>query len=373
MSMTLTASPEVKPRWTLRRIRHAGAAVVVRAMAAMFTWLPRPVTVAMGRALGSAAYPILRRQRRIAHANLDIVFGPAMTRTQKRRIAREAFASFGGTVFGLLSTPRLTAGNIDRWACLCPRSAALLRRAREEGRGFILAVPHYGDWELLSVAMGYWGYPYMAVGADTGNRAVGRFVERMRTLSGHVLVPPRYAMLKLFKHLKRGGSVAMIVDANVPRRAGGIWLDFFSLPVFNSHAPVELALRCGAMILFGYVRRLPDGRSELVLEEVQQSASGDRDADVRATSQRLLDHCAALIRAHPEPWLWTYRRWRRRPTRETGRFPFYSRFDGASDDRQVDPPTDPLGTRDVPERGQGTVVERHRPACPTASSTSGAG
>ena len=171
----------------------------------------------------------------------------------------------------------------------------------------------------------------MAVGADTANRAVGPFLHRMRTLSGHALIAPRYALLKLFRHLKRGGSVAMIADANVRTDRGGVWLDFFGLPVFNSYAAAELAIRCDAVILFGYVRPLPDGRSELVIEgEVVRSSAGGHDAEVRATSQRLLDRCAAVVRNHPEPWLWAYRRWRRRPTMEQGRFPFYSRYENVS-------------------------------------------
>jgi lauroyl/myristoyl acyltransferase len=33
-----------------------------------------------------------------------------------------------------------------------------------------------------------------------------------------------------------------------------------------------------------------------------------------------------LVREHPDQWLWTYKRWKRRPTEERGRFPFYSKF-----------------------------------------------
>lgn len=325
----VSASRTTKRTSRFRRIRHAVAGVVIYGVAKMLILFPRDAALAAGRAAGSVAYLILRRERRIAHANLDIVFGDTMTRRKKRRIARGAFRQFGATVFGLFWAPRLSATNINRWACIAPESETQFRRVRERGRGLVLAVPHYGDWELLSLAMGFWGYPYMAVGADGGNQPVARFLQRSRTVSGHVLIPPQYAMLKLFKHLKRGGSTAMMVDANVRQDRGGVWVEFFSLPVFHSHAAVELALRADAAILFGYVKRAPDGRWELVIqEEVEPARSGDRDADVRATTQRLADRCAALIRAHPEPWLWTYKRWKRRPTPDRGRLPFYSSYMG---------------------------------------------
>jgi lauroyl/myristoyl acyltransferase len=45
------------------------------------------------------------------------------------------------------------------------------------------------------------------------------------------------------------------------------------------------------------------------------------------TSQRCLDRAAALIQREPEHWLWTYKRWKRRPTPEQGAYPFYSKYD----------------------------------------------
>ena len=174
------------------------------------------------------------------------------------------------------------------------------------------------------------------------------------------MVPPQNALLKLFKHLKRGGSVAMLADVNVPRSRGGIWVDFMGLPVFTSPAAAELALRTDAMIIFGYVKPLGDDRWELVVDgEVEPVRTGDHDADVRLTSQRLADRCAALIRNHPEPWLWTYRRWRRRPTPERGRFPFYSKYSdtGASkeaagiapQDEDVRPSVSPSAVATAPQ------------------------
>jgi lauroyl/myristoyl acyltransferase len=47
---------------------------------------------------------------------------------------------------------------------------------------------------------------------------------------------------------------------------------------------------------------------------------------VKALSQKFMDCCRDLILEDPAPWLWTYKRWKRRPREEQGRFPFYSRY-----------------------------------------------
>jgi KDO2-lipid IV(A) lauroyltransferase len=142
------------------------------------------------------------------------------------------------------------------------------------------------------------------------------------------MIRPRYAVLKLFKHLKRGGSIGMLIDVNGRRGRGGAWLDFFGLKVFNSTAVVELALRTGASLLFIHAKPRPDGKTEVVVQPpVELSRTGDRETDVRVTSQRCLDRAAALIEQDPEQWLWTYKRWKRRPTPERAPYPFYSKYD----------------------------------------------
>jgi KDO2-lipid IV(A) lauroyltransferase len=147
-------------------------------------------------------------------------------------------------------------------------------------------------------------------------------------LSGHVTVHPRFAVVKLFKAVSRGETIGVLVDVNARRGRGGVWLDFFGLPVFNSAAIAELAIRTGAAILFGYARPLPGRRVEVVLgPEIEPPSTGDREKDVLATSQRCLDCCAELIRKDPEHWLWTYKRWKRRPSAEVGAYPFYSKYD----------------------------------------------
>ena len=126
----------------------------------------------------------------------------------------------------------------------------------------------------------------------------------------------------------RGETIGVLVDVNARRGRGGVWLDFFGLKVFNSAAIAELAIRTGAAIIFGHAEPLPGRRVRINFgPEVVPSDTGDRERDVLLTSQRCLDLCAEVIRKNPDLWLWTYKRWKRRPTPEVGRYPFYSKYD----------------------------------------------
>jgi KDO2-lipid IV(A) lauroyltransferase len=155
-------------------------------------------------------------------------------------------------------------------------------------------------------------------------------VTRLRGLSGHTIVHPRFAVVKLFKAVSRGETVAVLVDANARRGRGGVWLDFFGLKVFNTSAVAELAMRTGAAVVFAAAQPVAGngGRIRILFgPEIEVANTGDHERDALVTSQRCLDCCAELIRTNPEHWLWTYKRWKRRPSAEVGGYPFYSKYD----------------------------------------------
>ena len=309
-------------------LRYSVEAAGVAAASAIIPKLPRNVAMAFGRLLGWIAYALLPQHRRVAYANLDIAFGDAKTRREKRRIVRGTFQNAACNMVGLFWGPRITASNFRQYVEVDESNRGWFQQMQDRRKGIIFITPHYGDWELLNLAAGYLGAPYTAVMEGAKNPAVSKAVARLRGMSGHTTVEPRFAVIKMFKAVSRGEIVGIVVDSNARRRRGGVWLDFFGLKVFSTAAVAQLAKRTGANIIFAAAHPLPGRRIRLQFgPEIPVDDTGDEERDVLTTSQRCLDACADLIRANPDPWLWTYKRWKRRPTPEVGRYPFYSKYD----------------------------------------------
>ena len=300
---------------------EAGALAVV---AAVIPRLSYRLLLCLGDCLGTCGYLLLPHDRAVAYANLNIAFGDSMPPAEKRRIVRYTFRRFARAVLSMFWAKgksqeqvlqRYDVENVD-----------LLRRIQERGKGVIVVSMHLGDWELGSLALGWLGAPMTIVTEPTRNPAIERRVTALRTLSGHRAVAPRFALIRMARTLQQGGTVGMLVDVNGRRNRGGVWLDFFGLQVFNGAAEAVMALRWGAPIIFAHVEHLSNGRGKIVFgPEVCCKSSGDFDADVKEISQRCLTLCEEQIKQHPEQWLWTYKRWKRRPTEDMGRYPFYSR------------------------------------------------
>src|SRR3954447_22000480 len=82
-------------------LRHRIEAAGLRTASWAIPKLSRDVAMGVGRVLGRLGYLLLRYERRVACANLDIVFGDAMARREKRRIVRASFQNIGCNLAGL--------------------------------------------------------------------------------------------------------------------------------------------------------------------------------------------------------------------------------------------------------------------------------
>jgi len=84
-------------------------------------------------------------------------------------------------------------------------------------------------------------FPMTIVTEQMNNPHVARIFERLRGRTGSRIILQWGAMTKLFKALKRGECVALLIDLNAVPRRGGLWLDFFGKPVFSYSAAAALA------------------------------------------------------------------------------------------------------------------------------------
>ena len=292
-------------------------------------FFPYRVVRRIGRSLGWLCYWLLGGQRRTALANLDVAFGDARTRSEKARIARASFQTFGAAMLGLFWSARLTPALTKQIVEVHDSSLQLIRDCMARGKGVIFIMMHYGDWELQGPAFGFREIPLTVIAKRMRNPALERIFVKLRSQWGHRVVAGPYAMLRVLKTLKRGGCAAILIDQHVGLRSGGTWCDFFGLPVLTNSTIGQLELRSGAAIVTSIAHPLPDGRIRIDCREFPYQPSGNDQADIQTISQQCLNFCEGVIRDHPEHWLWSYKRWKARPHSELGRFPAYSRQYGA--------------------------------------------
>jgi KDO2-lipid IV(A) lauroyltransferase len=265
----------------------------------------------LGRALACVADIFPGRRKRIALANLRLVFGKQKSAAEIEAIYKQCLTR---TVTSFVEALKM---------CLLPLHVVQERieilgkknldTTLKKGTGVIIAGLHLGNFPLLAVKLAAEGYPIAAIIKKPRNRYIARIYTRITTKVGVDFIDGgerRLATQQSLKQLRREGIVYIVMDQNPPYP--DIMVDFFGYPVPSFKGPMVLAMRTGATILPGYIVYDKGWRHKLVIEKpFVVKTTGNQERDIAHNLARLMKLVEGYIERYPEQWWWWHRRWKR--------------------------------------------------------------
>lgn len=287
-------------------LRHALEYALAAPFVALLGALPHAASRRLGAALGATAGALDRRRRRIARDNLAQAL-PELDASQRERLVGACFRHFGAAFCDALSARRFDAPGLCRrvtWA-----GFEHLLAAEAAGRGVIVLAAHFGNWEVVPAALAATHGPMAAVGRPIDNPRIDRLVQGLRTRFGNRSLAKRGAVREMFRVLAQGGRLGLLIDQRV-RAEEAIDVPFFGRPALTSPIVARLALKTGAPVLPVAAFHEPEGRYRIVFEPPLWPEGRDAAASTVAFTRRCLAASEAVIRRHPEQWLWLHNRWK---------------------------------------------------------------
>jgi Kdo2-lipid IVA lauroyltransferase/acyltransferase len=307
----------------IKIIRKSLEAPFTRLALAVIPRLPRGAVLGLARAMGNAGYWLSTRTRRLGLTNLDLAFGDTKTVAQKKRILRESLRNFALVILDLLWFSQDSVARMDRWF----EAAPSLQKLTASSVAHVGVTGHFGNWEMTGRYIARSTGSLMSVAMPLKNPAVDRLLQEAREKNGQQIIERKGALRKLVRCLKSGGTVGLLLDQNTSPQEGGVFADFFGLPAAVSSAAGLLASMTGAEIFFAYALPCADGtyRGEMPhMISPEEITAMDRDGRVMELTQHITGFYEEAIRARPECWLWSYKRWRYVPEgMSPEKFPFY--------------------------------------------------
>ena len=269
---------------------------------------------ALGRAFGRLAVAAGMREARIARRNLELLGVPA---AEHDALVSAILESTGAN---LMETLRVwTHGRADNLRLVRNvRGREALDAALAQGRGAIVAAPHYGNWELLIEYLASLA-PFSLVYRVPEKAAGDVFLRRAREGHNVTLVPAEStAMRPLFRALKAGELVGITPDQQ-PKLGAGLFAPFFGRQALTLTLVPKLAERSGAPVLLAWAEPAPGGFDIVI--EAAPVAIGDADTLLATTAMNAA--VEAVARRRMEWYQWTYKRFSRRPKDSGEKNPYY--------------------------------------------------
>ena len=288
----------------------------------IFSNLPRRWMLGVSDFVSAVMYRFDDKGRRRSLANLRVITGKIKSDGILRRvevynptkaeekIIRRSYRNMARTVGHAFWTCR----NALKRVKAAGEMSAAGKRFLAENKPAVTVSGHIGCWEILSQLALLEGHPMMSVAKDIGTSGMTRLLMKARTSIGQEIVHADGAFRPLMQGLKDGKSLGLLVDQVVDLKDGGVWVEFFGVPITVSAAPAFFSAKGKAPIVVAWSRPLKDGRYRC---EIVATYKREDARDIRGMTQRCIFDLERIIRRHPSCWVLNYNFFRNIPDEKT--------------------------------------------------------
>jgi KDO2-lipid IV(A) lauroyltransferase len=276
-----------------------------RALFAVLCFLPTSLAAGAARILTAALDRALPKLRRVARINLAFAM-PELGAEAREQLIDGVFRSVARILVAIAKFPGIRSGNVSRW--IRYEGLEHYLRAKEKGRGILVATAHLGNWELSAFAHALMTEPMGVLVRPLDNAKIDSWLERRRELSGNTVIAKQDAARLVLRALKDNRAVGMLIDQNT-LPSEGVFVNFFGKPACAASGFVRLAEHSGAAVIPGFAFWNECERRYVLRFYPEISMSGSLEADAQA----IHSFFETVIREYPDQWLWIHRRWKTQP------------------------------------------------------------
>ncbi len=259
-------------------------------------------------AVAEICYHFFSRQRRGLNQNMAVVLDSADER-EVDALSRRAFRNFGKFVVDFIHFPSMTREEVHHRLVFSQWTE--LDEAVNSGRGVVMPTMHLGVWDLGAAALAAYDYPINAVVDTFRDHRLDELVHNSRRRLGMNVIPRDKLGPSIFRLLKRGEVLAMLIDVQPPGQT--VTVDFMGKPATVSVIPARMALMTGALVVPSLAFRGPERdaliRPVIDVRGVRYEATGNDEEDIAALTQLIMESLERMMRGHPEQWLLFHPLW----------------------------------------------------------------
>lgn len=285
--------------------------VVVVTSLRLFALLPWRAVQGVGATLGWLMAHVPNRSREVVRINIGQCF-PELDARARERLVRQSLRDIGRTL----------TESACAWIWPARKSLArvrevegleVLEQALASGKGVVGITSHLGNWEVLNHFYCSQCKPVIFY-RPPKLKAVDELLQRQRVQLGNRLAPSTsQGILSILHEVRRGGAVGVPADPE-PGEGSGLFVPFLGTRALTSRFVPSMLAGGKAVGIFLHAVRLADGSGYRVILEAAPPEMYCKDTETAvAAMSRVI---GKYVRAYPTQYMWTMKRFKRRPPGE---------------------------------------------------------
>jgi len=276
----------------------------------LLSQLPYAALLKLGRALGALVYRVAHSRRKIVQRNLELCF-PELNPKQREQLAKENFASTGIAVFEMAISWFWPLSRLRKLGRI--EGLEHLKQAQQQGQGVILMAAHFTTLEIGAALLG--GQHSIDGMYRTHKNPLFDWLQRngRERHNAQSLAIEREDVRGALRLLRQGRALWYAPDQDYGRKHS-LFVPLFGVTAATVTATSSFARLGKARVLPFTQERLEGGSGyRLVVHPPFEDFPG---ASEEADCLRINQWLEAVIREHPEQYLWAHRRFKTRPEGE---------------------------------------------------------
>lgn len=269
------------------------------------SWLPLPLLLRFGEALGRFLGRVLKSRRLVVRRNLELCF-PELTPAARETLVDEHFAALGAGVFEAALAWFAPDWRLRRYGEVV--GLEHLQAALAEGHGALLLTGHFTTLELGARFLTLAGVQFHAMYRPYENAVMDHYMHHWREARSGLPALPRDDLRRLVKALRQGRCIWYAPDQTLDRRIS-LFAPFFGVPTSTINATGRLAEMGRARVVPYFPQRVGRRYRVTILPALADFPAGDELADTTRINQVIEDG----VRAAPAQYFWVHRRFKARP------------------------------------------------------------
>jgi KDO2-lipid IV(A) lauroyltransferase len=252
-------------------------------------------------------YLLVGYRKKVVLNNIRIAF-PDKSEVERKKIASKFYHHFCDLMVESIMLFTISKERaIKRCKLVNPE---IFQPFYDAGKSIALVGGHYNNWELLAVAIA----PQIIHQVDgiytpLTNPFMEKKMKASRSKYGLRMVPKKESAAFIEKTKDEKTCMIFAIDQAPFRKQKAYWMKFFDRETAVAFGTERYAIKNDWPVLFCHLRKVKRGYYEMEIEVVSDRPQEEPYGMITQKHTRIIEND---IKANPEFWLWTHKRWKRK-------------------------------------------------------------